>query len=104
MPLSITRRPGDRIRFRVDRSFAWLTVLSFVGDDVLLRLANGDDTQDLRLGSDDAIHFEVGGKDIEVWMNPAHPKWKRNHIRLSFGADGAVEVMREELLGSPKAS
>jgi hypothetical protein len=100
MPLSLTRSVGDRIRLRVDRSFAWLTVLGIVEDDVLLRLSNDGGSDEIRLSPEQALRFKLAGKDVEIWVKEARAYKGKvyNQVRLSFGGDQSIEVLREELL------
>lgn len=104
MPLSLTRRVGDRIRFRVGTKEAWLTVTGFDDREVSLELDQAGITipliRRIGLSTGDPFVFRLGHKEVEVHVRER----TRNQIRLSFGGDDSVEVHREELLTGRKAS
>ena len=102
MPLSLTRRVRDRIRFRLDDHEVWLTVTGFLSRDVLLEFvyAPEEETFEVRANSKRPIHLHVGDKVVEIRIGER----TGNQVRLSFGGDTGVEVLREELLAGRKAS
>lgn len=101
MPLSLTRRVGDRIRFRLDTTEVWLTVTGFLSRDILLTFAYAeDDIREVRGNSERPIHLHIGDKVVEIWVGERTSK----QVRLSFAGDTGVEVLREELLAGRKAS